>query len=183
MRILWIPLVMAILACAPKTMQTPTTPSFPFTLSMSHVDMRSGNTLDVPEKFEATVVQSLNNRHAITRLPVDQYPDDLARRSLPAQRAHRLSDHAKNSGVFVLVEAKARFYSQLRGQNRWVVSVETTAFNANHPDETLTRSFEVPVFLQFTHQREAEALESAAPTIAVKLKRLLRDAEAWSESE
>lgn len=61
----------------------------------------------------------------------------------------------------LLVETETTFYSELSGRYRWLVKATISLEPAG-----LTESFEVPVFLQFQHEREPEAVSAAASVIA-----------------
>lgn len=65
------------------------------------------------------------------------------------------------SRPMLLVETETAFYSELSGRYRWIVKATVSLEPAG-----LTESFEVPVFLQFQHEREPEAVSAAAPVIA-----------------
>ena len=82
----------------------------------------------------------------------------------------------------VLVEAVARFYSQLRGQYRWEVSVEATLLDPAKPEEAIVEQFDIPVFLRFQHEREPEALSAAGAELERRLQRLLDDVATLSGS-
>jgi len=51
--------------------------------------------------------------------------------------------------------------------------VTATIAATEDPDAALTSSFEVPVILQFVHEKEPRALEEAAPIIERQLGHLL----------
>lgn len=76
--------------------------------------------------------------------------------------------------LMVLVEAEARFFSQLGGQYRWTVAVSVSV-QARDGAPT-TDSFEVPVFLSYDHEAEPEALDAALPVIEQRLGALLDNA-------
>lgn len=73
------------------------------------------------------------------------------------------------SPVLVL-ESRAEFYAQVNGRFRWEVDVKIDIFDGtDHISEELT----IPVFHQFHHERQAEALEAALPTLERKIHSLL----------
>ena len=76
---------------------------------------------------------------------------------------------AVESPVLVL-ESRAEFYAQVNGRFRWEVDVKIDIFDGtDHISEEMT----IPVFHQFHHERQAEALEAALPTLERKLHSLL----------
>ena len=73
----------------------------------------------------------------------------------------------------LLIESKAQFFSQLEGRFRWTVDV---AIHLQAKDgTTFSKVFSVPVFHQFHHQRETEAIEAAQSQILQELNLLLDD--------
>ena len=70
----------------------------------------------------------------------------------------------------LLVESEVAYYSLLSGRYRWTVDVTLTLVPAG-----LTDHFEVPVFLEFQHEREAEALAAATPVITRHVDDLIDD--------
>ena len=73
-------------------------------------------------------------------------------------------------GPVLVLESRAEFYAQVNGRFRWEVDVKIDIFDGtDHISEELT----IPVFHQFHHERQAEALEAALPTLERKLHSLL----------
>ncbi|MCB9766526.1 MAG: hypothetical protein H6739_42520, partial [Alphaproteobacteria bacterium] len=75
--------------------------------------------------------------------------------------------------LLVLVETQVEFYSQMNGRFRWTVSVDLSVAPRDDLAQTVSASFTVPVFLQFHHEQEPEALAQAAPVIERQLGYLL----------
>ena len=73
----------------------------------------------------------------------------------------------------MLIETQAQFYAQLNGRFRWEVAVKMTLIDAD--GNMLHRIFTTPVFHQFHHEREIEALYAALPTIKRQLEGLIED--------
>ena len=70
----------------------------------------------------------------------------------------------------LILESRAEFYAQVNGRFRWEVDVKIDIFDGtDHISEELT----IPIFHQFHHERQAEALEAALPTLERKLHSLL----------
>ena len=183
MRTLFMTLFTLLVACGPKQAPSAATTGASVTLAMSQVQMKSGEVIAVPEALSRQINKALTKAGVqTTALPVSEYPDTLNKRTMPTHRASALVEVANQPSLLVLVEAKALFYSQLRGQNRWVVSVEATAVAADSSENAIARRFDVPVFLRYNHEREAEALSTAGPTIARRVERLVRDALSLAEA-
>ena len=73
-----------------------------------------------------------------------------------------------------MVEARARFFSQLEGRWRWVVEVRVGLGPTGSMERAVFETFEVPVFLRHQHQGPEAAIDAAAPLIGPKVARLLR---------
>jgi len=58
----------------------------------------------------------------------------------------------------LLVEARARFFSQLSGRYRWEVELRTSLVPRDDPAAVQTSDLSVAAFLSFEHEREADAL-------------------------
>ena len=62
----------------------------------------------------------------------------------------------------LILESNAEFYAQVNGRFRWEVDVKIDIFDGTeHISEQLT----IPVFHQFHHERQAEALRSCIANI------------------
>ena len=79
------------------------------------------------------------------------------------------------SATVVLVETEAAFYAQVAGRYRWTVTAHVTVASNEAGDEPLSREVEVPVFLVYDHQREADALAEASVMLARKVGAVCRD--------
>lgn len=75
--------------------------------------------------------------------------------------------------LVLVVEAFARYGSQLNGRYRWTVQVSASLAPGGKPEDAVTSEFNVPVFLQFSHEQEAEAVAAAATVIERQLGHLL----------
>ena len=146
----------------------------PTTLAVTQIDMASGAPVAPPETLSSRLNKQLErNGYVVTNLPVDQLPSDFTRRRLATHKAQAIAQDSED--LVILVEAVARFYSQLRGQYRWEVSVETTLLNPKAPEEAIVDQFTIPVFLRFQHEKEAEALAASGVELERRLQRLLDD--------
>src|SRR5206468_1872883 len=94
---------------------------------------------------------------------------DLVEAAVPGadrvRDSKRRFDAVLGEAPFVLlVELQPAFFSQLNGRNRWTVYARLSA--ARRGAEPAVDAFDVPVFLDFDHQREPEAVALAAQAIA-----------------
>lgn len=113
---------------------------------------------DAPDRLDDALLVTLAAHNLTPSLVApDRYVDAFATRRDTARRL----EHLAPAGNLLLVETEAAYYSILSGRYRWTVEVTLTLAPAG-----LTEQFEVPVFLEFQHQREADALAAATPVIA-----------------
>ncbi len=103
---------------------------------------------------------------------LDDHNLELVEVPLEAIVAQRLTDSrfealkkAANEAPFVLlVEQRVHFFSQLDGRYRWEVATTLTAGRAD--GTKASDPFEIPVILMYDHEKENEAIASAASDIA-----------------
>lgn len=76
-------------------------------------------------------------------------------------------------GLRVLLEAEVTYFAQVAGRYRWTVDVTLTL--ADGADAPLTRQEQIPVFLQFSHEKEDAALADATPSIERLVGEVLDD--------
>lgn len=105
---------------------------------------------------------------------VSAYIEPFSKRRTTAHRVAWLIEQSE-ADLVVLVETEARFFSQLQGRFRWVVDVTVAVAEVDRPEEAVEATFSVPVFLQFQHQREVEAVAAATGVVTRRLSSLLDD--------
>ncbi len=98
-----------------------------------------------------------------------QHNIQLDLQSTPAE--FEVSKHtASLTSPALFIETQAEFYAQVNGRFRWEVRAQIDLYDgAEHHVENLV----IPVFHQFHHQRHAESLEAALPTLERKLHAML----------
>ena len=86
------------------------------------------------------------------------------------------SQKPANDGELILyVEISARYFSQIQGQYRWVLSGHIGASLQKGEELHNTQMpFEFPVFLDHPHEKETAAIEAAVPMLLRHTDRLLR---------
>jgi hypothetical protein len=84
-----------------------------------------------------------------------------------------LAEDAEDTELIVLIHTRVEFFSLLVGRYRWTVQATLAVADPEDPSTHLERTVEIPVFLPFHHQQEAEALEAATPALARELGSLL----------
>jgi hypothetical protein len=99
--------------------------------------------------------------------------EHLSARPAGPYRLEALIGDAGDAPLRLLIEADARFFSQMNGQYRWTVDLSLTLSSSQEGAATLTDHVEVPVFLQYDHEGEPEALAAALPVLERRLGSLL----------
>ena len=155
-----------LLACSFKKTPLLTAPSHDvYTVSsLDQVDVRTSSPL--PQSLSRQIQDALQQR-GIQPTEIDLVPTYADLRN-SSQRLQLFSERP-----LLLVETKAQFFSQLEGRFRWTVDV---AIHIQAKDgTTFAKVLSVPVFHQFHHQRETEAIEAAQTQIVQELNLLLDD--------
>jgi hypothetical protein len=124
---------------------------------------------DAPAAFDAAILAVLQSR----RLAPELHESDEMLAELAGKRdtRQRLAVLGQPGSPLLLIEAQPLFYSELSGQYRWTVAMHATLLNAD--GSTLDSSFDVPVFLHHHHEREADAVQAAAPVAARRVGELV----------
>ena len=125
---------------------------------------------DAPEAFRAAMNSALGEV-GVTANPLSVEGREVLNAHTPSQQLDALG--TPEDELAVVLRTEARFYSQLNGRFRWVVMVDSTVAPVGKPEDALTESFEVPVFLQFQHQDADDAIDAAAPVVDPKLRRMV----------
>lgn len=126
--------------------------------------------VDTPERFDAAVLETVSRRKLVPRLLEAEGELAAVQGSRETGPRVRALAPALAGAPVLLVETRPVYYSELNGQYRWTVGVVVTLQGGETPS---TRSFDVPVFLQYHHQREADAVDAAAPVVARKIGEVL----------
>ena len=162
-----------LLACIPKA--APVRAKMPVAVSAGFVNDRDeGHGVEpLPEEAIAPSLAALTERNLKVRT-VGRETVDVAFRMkrTTAQRLAVLANAPNDPELLVLVETRTRFYSQLNGRYRWTVDAKITLAKPGARDEAVSVEADIPVFLDFDHQREGEALAAAGPRIADEVARL-----------
>ena len=117
-----------------------------------HLESASGQAMGVPPEVAAGLESQLRQR-GLTPTWVAAASLGDARTS--AERITKLAA-ASDAPWVLLVEARARFFSQLSGRYRWDVELRTSLVQRGSDPQVSDLS--VAAFLSFEHEREGEAL-------------------------
>ena len=119
---------------------------------------------EVPESTTNRIATELMKRNLTARIvPQDSFKKPFETRRSTTQRVSDLSE----GGYLLLVESEVRFYSLLSGKYRWNISGRIT-FVAPDGEQT-TAPLELAAFLDFDHQREADAIAYVEVAIAERV--------------
>ncbi|MCB9795463.1 MAG: hypothetical protein H6741_22385 [Alphaproteobacteria bacterium] len=161
-------------ACLPKQ-DAPVVAPQAMEATMSAVLQRldSGGLSTVPEELAERLDAQLTARNLTPKPPAGDAVAAFSTRQTSPQRMAWLAEQEGPGGLLVLVATQVEFYSQMNGRWRWTVSVELTVAPSGDLGQAVSSSFTVPVFMQFHHQKEPEALVEASPVIERELGYLL----------
>ena len=120
----------------------------------------SGKPFTPPEALKKAIATELEDHNLeVIELPLVT----LGNQRLTDARFEALR-RAAGTPFVLLVEQRVQFFSQLDGRYRWEVG---TTLTASRVDGSMARDpFEIPVILMYDHEKENEAIATAAPDIA-----------------
>jgi len=120
----------------------------------------------LPEQLQSAIAAELSGRNF--NVISQQIPDSFQRQRSHSQRLASIDQYPT-----LLIETEAQFYSQLNGRFRWEVHLSLTLLQAEN--EQLFRQTTIPIFHQFHHEREEEALLAAQTIILREINILIDD--------
>lgn len=114
-----------------------------------------------PDPFKERVKAELSDHNLeVVEVPLEV----VAAQRLTDGRFDALKKAAGDAPFVLLVEQRVHFFSQLDGRYRWEVA---TALTGSRSDGAkATDPFEIPIILMYDHEKEREAIASAASDIA-----------------
>jgi fructose-specific component phosphotransferase system IIB-like protein len=128
----------------------------------------------VPASLEAALAALLEERNLQPRpVAADSFLAAFATKRTPQHRLALIADVSSDSELLFLVETTAAYYSQMNGRYRWTVDVDATISPRGDLSEAFSAQFQVPVFLEHYHEKEAAALEASVPLLERRLGALL----------
>ena len=100
--------------------------------------------------------------------------DKLADFATLRDTQRRIEASATGDAPFVLlIESRAKFFSQLNGRYKWQVYYKLTLAEKGELHRALRRDFEFSAILRFDHQKEKEAVAASKDTLTKELRNLL----------
>jgi hypothetical protein len=121
----------------------------------------AGAAFTPPEALKKAIAKELDDHNLeVVEVPLEA----IAAQRLTDSRFDALKKVSAEAPFVLLVEQRVHFFSQLDGRYRWEVATTLTASRAD--GAKASDPFEIPVILMYDHEKEAEAIASAAPDIA-----------------
>lgn len=161
-------LLLALSACLPKVPLQRLPTKTPVTVAYVVDPQHLGDVASAPDAVKQAVAQVLAERNLE---PAEVPLAALGGQRLTDARLDALLQAPGDAPLVVLVEARAQFFSQLDGRYRWEVGLTLSA--ARRGGAKAQEKVELPVVLQFDHEREAAAVSAAADEVAARLGTLL----------
>ena len=154
-----------MLACQPQVPPKKATSPISIQVLAVQDNVLSRNSSKVPPALLQTLKSELSQ--ANIQPNIVELPSSFQSIRQTEQRLEQLS------APVLLIETQAEFFSQLEGRFRWTVSCKLTLMADDKG--VLVREFNTPVFHQFHHEREAEAILAAEEVIRQQLRGLIED--------
>ena len=134
----------------------------------------STEVLAVPAPLEASMVALLEERNLLAKpVSADSILAPFVNKRTTQHRLALIADVSTDTDLLFLVEATVAYYSQMNGRYRWTVEVDATISPRNDLSQAFSAHFQVPVFLEHYHEKEAAALEASVPLVERRLGALL----------
>jgi hypothetical protein len=128
----------------------------------------AGEPWSPPDSLKTAVAAELDQRNLeVLELPLST----LGGQRLTDARLEAVKRAAGEAPFVLLVEQRVTFFSQLDGFYRWEVGTSLSAFRRG--GATAKDPFELPVLLQYDHEREPAALARSASDVATRAGVLL----------
>lgn len=128
----------------------------------------AGEPWSPPDSLKKAVAAELDTRN----LEVEELPlSALGGQRLTDARLEALKQAAGDAPFVLLVEQRVTFFSQIDGRYRWEVGTSLSA--SRRGGATAKDPFELPVVLQYDHEREAAAIAHSASDVATRTGVLL----------
>jgi hypothetical protein len=163
-----------LFACLPKQAPVQSIQALPTDVVVVANLLESREVRDGPTALYTAMEELLQARNLQPkRVEPLAWTAEFGNRRSPSQRILFLTERAEAGEVVFLVDTTASFYSQMSGRYRWTVAVEAQLRGSKADKNPVSLNFEVPVFLDFDHEREDAAIAAAVPVIQHRLAALL----------
>lgn len=156
--------VLLSLSCMPKVPRQRLENATPIVVGYIVDPTYSGDPTTAPEPLKDAIAKALEERN----LSVVEAPFEVLNgQRITDTRKAALKAHQPDAPYFLLVELRVHFFSQFDGRYRWEVGTALTV-SKNGGVESRD-AFELPVILQYSHEKQSAALNTAAADIASRL--------------
>jgi hypothetical protein len=159
---------LVLLSCVPKVPRQKLASATPIVVAYVVDPAYAGAPVTAPEALKEAVARELADRNlSVVEAPLEA----LGGGAITDARKAALRGFNAEAPYTLLVELRVHFFSQLDGRYRWEVGTSLTASQRGGVE---TRdAFELPVILQYDHEKERAAITSASSDIATRLGVLL----------
>lgn len=156
------------LSCIPKVPRQRLDAATPILVGYVVDPTYSGEATTAPDSLKEAIAKELEGRNlSVVEVPFEVLKDGR----ITDTRKAALEAHQPDAPYFLLVELRVHFFSQLDGRYRWEVGTSLTA--SKNGGITTRDAFEMPVILQYDHQKQRAAINAASSDIATRLGVLL----------
>ena len=166
--------VLLLVGCVSKhqAVQAPGDMAVSVAASMAVLD--STQVAGVPEPLVDGIVGLCSERNLTAEAVAPaSFTEAFATKRTTQHRLALVSDVSTDTDLLLLVETTVAYYSQMNGRYRWTIEVDATISPRNDLSQAFSAHFQVPVFLEHYHEKEAAALEAAQPLLERRLGALL----------
>lgn len=171
---MWLPLLMLV-GCIKNPALTQAPSPMPVAVSTVLESTEVAGVHEVPEAVTNRLTEELTKRNLV--------PQSVDGTGAPGggtdHRLTWLAESESGAKAVLLVEATARFSTQVNGRYRWNVT-GTISLVPTGPEEPMSADLNIPVALVYAHQDHADALTEASPLVARRVGSLL---EGWLSSD
>ena len=169
-----VPLFLLLSGCIPKhqAVQAPGNLAVSVAASMAMLD--SPQITGVPEDLATGLMELCTERNLQPKaVPPASFAEAFASKRTTQHRLALIADVSTDTDLLMLVETTVAYYSQMNGRYRWTIQVDATISPRNDLSQAFSANFQVPVFLEHYHEKEAAALEAGIPLLERRLGALL----------
>ena len=168
------PALLLLAGCLSKHQPVQAPRAMAVSVAGSMAVMDSPQVQAVPDSMVQVVSDLLVARNLTPKLAdAADFVGPFATKRTTQHRLALLSDVSTDTDLLFLVETTVAYYSQINGRYRWTVEVDATISPRDDLSQAFSAHFQVPVFLEHYHEKEAAALEAAVPLLERRLGALL----------
>jgi len=143
----------------------------PLPISVTMLEDRGDETFALPDEVAARIGQDLEQRNLVVRALA---PEPMLGGGHNSQQRFATANSNSGDAAFaLLIETRVAYYDLLEGQYRWVVYAKLTASRRGSQLQPAVDESEIPVFLQYAHQKQDAALDAASRVLAEKAAALI----------